>query len=158
MKDEDHQVLPPDLNAINVNDRKGGRSQGVEGMGVGDSMDQHEDPLDLKQMAAPVLGDGVGGRGQEGDLKDDVMQQQPPVNVSYVLASVWLDVCGCLCVRVCIHACVYACVCVMCVCVFACVCVCVHTCVCVCMNVCVLCENVCMCLCLGTKLFCIARW
>lgn len=142
VKDEDHQVLPPDLNAVNVIDRKGGRSKGVEGMGVGDSMDQHEDPLDLKQMAAPVLGDGVGGRGQEGELKDDVMQQQPPVNVSYVLESVCLDVCVVACV--CVYAYMPVC---MCVCVYyVCMCVCLLACVCihvfVCMNVCVLCENV----------------
>ena len=81
VRDEDHQVMPPDLNAHNVDDNKAERNEGMGG-GAGDKVEEHEDPLDLKQMAAPDLGDRADGGGQGGELQDDVMQQQPPVNVS----------------------------------------------------------------------------
>ena len=74
MKDEDHQVKPPNLNV-----REEHRA-GVEGHG-GDDNGRMEDehPLGLKQMAPP----DIGGADGDGDVDGDVLHRLPPVNVSW---------------------------------------------------------------------------
>ncbi|XP_070206758.1 Golgi integral membrane protein 4-like isoform X2 [Littorina saxatilis] len=82
VKNEDHQVMPPDLNGnahaafqddLNKDAAGGGVGAGANEVEHGDQ--GHEDPLDLKQMAPPDLGHAADNH----QAKDDIMQQQPPV-------------------------------------------------------------------------------
>jgi hypothetical protein len=82
-KDEEHQVQPPDFNINAKGDGiHGNDDEGVDTADRDDADGQHEDPLELKQMAPPFNKEEGQGQGEQ----EVNMQQQQPINVRQISA------------------------------------------------------------------------